>query len=110
MPTDNDVFVIDARTFESPLTPRKPKRKSKPRKPKLKTGIVRGVRMDIEELNELKDAELRKDTRSDIFLGEDIDKFQKQSIHDQRKVYVRAHTKRGKDGKIIVVKPYLRDK
>lgn len=108
MPQDNDIIILQMGEPDTIIDERpKPRRKSKP---KLKTGLISGVRMDIEELNELKDADLRKDTRTDIFLGEDIDKFQKQEIYKHRKVYVRGHTKKGKDGKILVIKPYMRNK
>ena len=105
MPQDNDIIII-AMGDSEPITQPKPKRK--PRE-KVQTGLIKNVRMDIEELNELKEATLRKDTRTDIFMGDTIDKSQKQNIYKQGKVYVRGHTKKVKN-KIIVVKPHLRDK
>jgi len=109
MPQDNDIIIIQMDEPDTIIERPRRKPRSKP-KPKLKTGLISGIRMDIEELNELKGANLRKDTRTDIFLGESIDKSQKKEIYKYRKVYVRGHTKKGKDGKILVIKPYMRDK
>lgn len=100
MVMDNDTIII---------IPDKNEEDQKPRKEYNKSNILKNVRMDIEELNELRGRELRKDTRSDIFLGESIDKNQKKEIYRSGKVYVRAHTKHI-NGKCIVVKPYLRNK
>ena len=102
MAMDNDTIIIMTEGTQQEETPKKQKEVRKP-------NILKNVRMDIEELNELKDVELRKDTRSDIFLGETIDSNQKKNIHKAGKVYVRGHTKQI-NGKCKVVKPYMRNK
>ncbi len=109
MPQDNDIIILQLpNTFveERPKQKRKPRRK--PRE-KVQTGLIKNIRMDIEELNELKGSTLRNDTRTDIFLGDSIDNSQKQNIYKQGKVYVRGHTKKV-NNKIIVIKPHLRNK
>ncbi len=108
MGNDNDTIIIGY-PVQSETRRRDIKPRAKPKEPKIETGIIKNIRMDIGELNELRESELRKDTRSDIFMGQEIDKSQKSSIHDEGKVYVRGHTKIV-NKRIIVVKPHLRDK
>lgn len=109
MESDNDTIIIFTPDPPQQIKPIKRSKPRKPRKPKVKTGLIKNVRMDIEELNELKELNLRKDTRSDIFMGNDIDKFQKSNIHRSGKVYVRGHTKKI-NNKIVVIKPHIRNK
>ncbi len=65
--------------------------------------------MNIEELAELNDDELSKETRSDIFMGRELDPEQKENLHNTGNVRVRGHTKIV-NNKIVIVDPYIRKK
>lgn len=108
MANDNDTIIIGY-PLQTERRPRDIKPRAKPKLPKIKTGITKNIRMDIGELREVQEADLRKDTRSDIFMGNEIDRSQKESIHEHGKVYVRGHTKIV-NNEVKVVKPYLRNK
>ena len=103
MDMDNDTIISFYPTQTEIIEEKKkPKKRSRKKIERLKTGYTDNVRMDIEELREINKFDIPDRTRSDIFLGKKITRNQKEQIHRSGKVYVRGHTKK-QGNKIIVV-------